>query len=60
VEKVLFNGQRAAFDLVLGLDFLRRNFAVLDCGRHRLFTRPRRCRIKSKAISKRAAPRRLP
>ena len=38
-EKVLFSGQRAAFDLVLGLDFLRRNFAVLDCGRRRLFTR---------------------
>lgn len=38
-EKVFFNGQRAAFDLVLGLDFLRRNFAVLDCGQRRLFTR---------------------
>lgn len=39
VERVVFNGQRAAFGLVLGLDFLQRNFAVLDCGRRRLFTR---------------------
>jgi predicted aspartyl protease len=38
-EKVFFNGQRASFDVVLGLDFLRRNFAVLDCGNRRLFTR---------------------
>lgn len=38
-EKVFFNGQRASFDLVLGLDFLRPNFAVLDCGNRRLFTR---------------------
>jgi predicted aspartyl protease len=38
-EKVFFNGQRASFDVVLGLDFLRRNFAVLDCGSRRLFTR---------------------
>ena len=38
-EKVLFNGQPASFDVVLGLDFLRRNFAVLDCGSRRLFTR---------------------
>lgn len=38
-ENVFFNGQRASFDLVLGLDFLRRNFALLDCGNRRLFTR---------------------
>jgi len=38
-QAIRFNGQRAAFDLVLGLDFLRRNFAVLDCGQRRLFTR---------------------
>ncbi len=38
-ERIVFNGQPAAFDVVLGLDFLRRNFAVLDCGRRRLFTR---------------------
>ncbi len=39
VEEVSFHGQRAAFDLVLGLDFLRPNFAVLDCSQRRLFTR---------------------
>jgi predicted aspartyl protease len=38
-EKVFFNGQHASFDVVLGLDFLGRNFAVLDCGNRRLFTR---------------------
>lgn len=39
VENIVFNGQPAAFDLVLGLDFLRANFAVLDFGGRRLFTR---------------------
>ena len=39
VENVVFNCQPAAFDVVLGMDFLRRNFAVLDCGNRRLFTR---------------------
>src|SRR6185295_8857950 len=34
-----FNHQRAAFDVVLGLDFLQRNFAVLDCGSQRLYLR---------------------
>lgn len=38
-ERIFFNGQRASFDVVLGLDFLRRNFAVLDCGNRRLFAR---------------------
>jgi len=38
-ETVLYHGQRASFDVVLGLDFLRRNFAMLDCGNRRLFTR---------------------
>lgn len=38
-EGVLMGGKPAPFDVVLGLDFLRRHFAVLDCGTGRLFTR---------------------
>ena len=38
-QRMLFNGQPASFDVVLGLDFLRRNFAVIDCGNRRLHTR---------------------
>lgn len=38
-ERVLMGGKPAPFDVVLGLDFLRRHFAVLDCGTGRLFTR---------------------
>jgi predicted aspartyl protease len=38
-ERVLIGGQPAPFDVVLGLDFLRRHLAVLDCGTGRLFTR---------------------
>ena len=38
-EHMVFNGQPASFDVVLGLDFLRRNFAVIDCGNRRLYTR---------------------
>lgn len=39
VEPLVFDGQPASFDLVLGLDFLRRHFALLDCGRARLYLR---------------------
>jgi predicted aspartyl protease len=38
-ERVMMGGKPAPFDVVLGLDFLRRHFAVLDCGTGRLFTR---------------------
>jgi hypothetical protein len=36
---MVFNGQRAPFDIVLGCDFLIRNFAVIDCSKRRLHTR---------------------
>jgi hypothetical protein len=39
IEDIRFNGQRAPFDLVLGLDFLQRHFAVLDCAGQRLYLR---------------------
>jgi hypothetical protein len=39
IEPLLFDGQPAAFDCVLGLDFLQRHFALLDCGRGRLYFR---------------------
>ena len=39
VEAIRFNGKPASFDVVLGLDFLQSQAAVLDCGRHRLHTR---------------------
>jgi predicted aspartyl protease len=39
LEPIQFNGQRASFDVVLGLDFLRHHFALLDCGEGRLYTR---------------------
>lgn len=38
-ERVIMGERPAAFDVVLGLDFLRRHSAVLDCGAGRLFTR---------------------
>ena len=38
-QGVDFNGQPASFDMVLGVDFLRRNFAMIDCGNRRLYTR---------------------
>jgi predicted aspartyl protease len=39
VQGIVFNGQRAPFDVVLGCDFLLRNFAVIDCRNRRLYTR---------------------
>ncbi len=33
------NGQRAPFDVVLGCDFLFRNFALIDCANRRLYAR---------------------
>jgi predicted aspartyl protease len=39
VQNMVFNGQRAPFDVVVGCDFLIRNFAVIDCSRRRLYTR---------------------
>jgi predicted aspartyl protease len=39
VEPLVFDGQPASFDLVLGLDFLRQQFALLDCARGRLYFR---------------------
>jgi predicted aspartyl protease len=39
VEHVVFNRQPAAFDLVLGCDFLRRHFAVIACANRRLYVR---------------------
>lgn len=38
-ERVMMGGKPAPFDVVLGLDFLRRHFALLDCGTGQLFTR---------------------
>lgn len=39
VQNMVFNGQSAPFDLVLGCDFLVRNFAVFDCCNRRLYVR---------------------
>lgn len=39
IEPLLFDGQPASFDCVLGLDFMRRHFALLDCARGRLYCR---------------------
>jgi predicted aspartyl protease len=39
VQGMVFNGQRAPFDVVLGCDFLLRNFAVIDCLNRRLYAR---------------------
>lgn len=38
-ERVRMGGKPAPFDVVLGLDFMRRHGAVIDCGTGRLFTR---------------------
>jgi predicted aspartyl protease len=39
VQNMVLNGQRAPFDVVLGCDFLMRNFAVIDCLNRRLYVR---------------------
>ena len=39
VQNMIFNGQRAPFDVVLGCDFLIRSFAMIDCLNRRLYTR---------------------
>lgn len=39
-QRLVIGGQPAPFDVVLGLDFLRRHSAILDCGANRLYTRP--------------------
>ncbi len=36
---IVFDGQPASFDVVLGCDFLRRHFAVIDCLNRRLYLR---------------------
>lgn len=41
VERIVFDGQPASFDIVLGCDFLRRNNAVVDCLNRRLYVRTR-------------------
>jgi predicted aspartyl protease len=41
VERMVFDGQAAPFEVVLGCDFLRRNFAVIDCLNRRLYVRSR-------------------
>ena len=37
--RVIMGGKPAPFDVVLGLDFLRRHSAVVDCAANRLYTR---------------------
>jgi predicted aspartyl protease len=39
VEHMVFNRQAASFEVVLGCDFLRRHFAVIDCLNRRLYVR---------------------
>lgn len=41
VEHMVFDGQTASFEVVLGCDFLRRNYAVIDCLNRRLYVRSR-------------------
>ncbi len=41
VEHMVFDGQPASFEVVLGCDFLRRNFAIIDCLNRRLHVRSR-------------------
>jgi predicted aspartyl protease len=38
-QNLVFNGRRAPFDVVLGCDFLIRNFGVVDCLNRRLYVR---------------------
>ncbi|MEK7706797.1 MAG: pepsin/retropepsin-like aspartic protease family protein [Verrucomicrobiota bacterium] len=39
VERMVFDGQATPFEVVLGCDFLRRHFAVIDCLNQRLYVR---------------------
>jgi hypothetical protein len=39
VQNMVVNGRRAPFDIVLGCDFLMRNYAVIDCLNRRLYVR---------------------
>jgi predicted aspartyl protease len=39
VQHMVFNGQPASFDVVLGCDFLRQHFAMIDCRNRRLYVR---------------------
>ena len=39
MQNMVLNGQRAPFDVVLGCDFLMRNFCVIDCPDSRLYVR---------------------
>jgi len=39
LQDVRFNGQPAPFDVVLGLDFFRHHYAILDCAGQRLYLR---------------------
>jgi len=41
VDHMIFDGQPASFEVVLGCDFLQRNFAVVDCSNRRLYVRNR-------------------
>ena len=37
VQDIRYDGQTAPFDIVLGVDFLRRHAAIIDCGKRRLY-----------------------
>ena len=39
VQNMVYDGQVTPFEVVLGCDFLRRHFAVIDCRSHRLYVR---------------------
>ncbi len=39
VEHMVFDGQPASFEVVLGCDFLRQHFAIIDCQNRRLYVR---------------------
>lgn len=49
VRNVVMDGRPASFDLVLGCDFLIRNFAIIDCERRRLYTRRTAPSVKGQA-----------
>jgi predicted aspartyl protease len=41
VQNMVYDGQATPFEVVLGCDFLRRHFAIVDCLNRRLYVRPR-------------------